>query len=130
MMKRKIKGSLSAAALACAVSIVLTSCGNPIVDTDKVGASDLSALSRVDKEDSSSDPAAENKIDCTQGQSAGKHHDNRISDAFLRCLRLLFAQAQTDKGAAAVTDHDSNCQRDDRQRCSRSGRYDSFRHYN
>ena len=76
------------------------------------------------------DLPAENEVDRAQSQSAGKHHDNRISYAFLRRLRLLFAQAQTDKGAAAVTDHDSNCQRDDRQRCSRSGRYDSFRHYN
>ena len=72
MMKRKIKGSLSAAAFACAVSMIFTSCGNPIVDTDKIGASDLSALSRIDKDDSSSQAPAESKGDETSKADASE----------------------------------------------------------
>ena len=51
MNKRK-KHRLSLTALAVSL-MMLTSCGTPIVDTDKIGDTNLSVLSRLDRNDSS-----------------------------------------------------------------------------
>ena len=67
MMKRNTKGTFSAAAFAFAVTLMFTSCGSPIVDTDKVGASDISVLSRLDSsksgDESKTDAPAESRND-------------------------------------------------------------------
>ena len=76
MMKRRNKRSL-AAALAFAAVMMLSSCGTPIMDTDKVGSSDLSVLKKLDSSAASEESTAESTADT---ESKAEVKDNSKDD--------------------------------------------------
>ena len=61
------------------------------------------------------DGVCKNQIDSRQDQTADHRHDDRIAHALLCSIGIPSAQADADKGTAAVTDHDRNRQGNHRQ---------------
>lgn len=88
MLLRK-HGRLSIIAAAVSLTMMLSSCGTPILDTDKIGENDLSVLSRLDgnsndslnkPEDSSADESKTDSESTPDEQSSVPEADSSVPD--------------------------------------------------
>ena len=62
------------------------------------------------------DLIAENQVHYTKQYAADNYHDYRITDALLGDFRLFSSKTQTYEGTAAIANHDSNRQCNNRKR--------------